>query len=160
MTHRENVYFLKFRAPSFLHSFFYHLRHGRQTKINEPSGPFSRFLGPLGPFRGSGGPKFVVRDASLNSRVLPRVVCLCGTVGVCGECHGVSNDVSCEVFFALCLWAVRCGLPCLCHSKKQPLAATQAFSLRTKHCRFSRTSHGCLPTSCDTRGQKLAGAGC
>ena len=38
-----------------------------------------------------------------NSRVLPRIVCVCGAVSVCGECHGVSNDVSYDVFFALCL---------------------------------------------------------
>ena len=42
---------------------------------------------------------FWFRDMSQNSRVLQRVVCLCGAVGVCGECHGVSNDVSYEVFF-------------------------------------------------------------
>ena len=32
---------------------------------------------------------FLVRDASQNRRVLPRVVCLCGAVGVCAECHRV-----------------------------------------------------------------------
>ena len=34
-------------------------------------------------------PKNFVRDASQNNRVLLRVVCLCGAVGVCRECHGV-----------------------------------------------------------------------
>ena len=29
---RQNSYFLKFRAPSFLYCVFYHLRHGRQKK--------------------------------------------------------------------------------------------------------------------------------
>ena len=38
---------------------------------------------------------------------LPRVVCVCGAVSVGGECHGVPKDVSYEVFFALCLSAVR-----------------------------------------------------
>ena len=33
---------------------------------------------------------FLVRNASQNSMLLPRVVCLCGSVGVCGECHGVN----------------------------------------------------------------------
>ena len=30
---RKNAYYLKFRAPSFLQCFFYHLRHGRQKKM-------------------------------------------------------------------------------------------------------------------------------
>ena len=42
----------KFRASSFLHCVFSHLRHGRQK--NEARGPFSRFLGPLGPFEVEG----------------------------------------------------------------------------------------------------------
>ena len=33
--------------------------------------------------------------------------------------------------------------------ERKPLACAP------KHCRFSRTSHGCLPTSCDTRGSKV-----
>ena len=37
-----------------------------------------------------------------------------------------------KCFFALCFSAVRCGLPCLCYSKKPLLAATQALSLRTQ----------------------------
>ena len=60
----------------------------------------------------------------------------------------------------MCFYAVSLsGTMILCYSKKPPLAATQAFGLRTgcgpEHCRFSRTSHGCLPISCDTRGSKV-----
>ena len=43
----------------------------------------------LAHFEVEGGRIFFVRDASQNSGVLPRVVCLCGAVGFCGECHGV-----------------------------------------------------------------------
>ena len=86
MTHGKNAYFSKFRAPSFLHCFFfYHLRHGRQ-KNNEARGPFSRFfLDFLAHFDVEGPRNFWFGDASQNKRVLPRVVCLCGAVGVSVE---------------------------------------------------------------------------
>ena len=61
-----------------------------------------------------------------------------------------SNDVSYEVFFLRCVFkGERCGLPCLCYSKKPPLAATQALSLRTQ------AFADFLDTFCDTRESKL-----
>ena len=53
----------------------------------------------LAHFEVEGPRNFWYRDFRQNSRVSPRVVCVCGAVSVCGECHGVSNDVSYEVFF-------------------------------------------------------------
>ena len=60
-----------------------------------------------------------------------KVVCVCGVVCACGECHGASECVT-MMRCALFLWAVRCGLPCVCCSKEEPLAATQAVSFRTQ----------------------------
>ena len=37
---------------------------------------------------------------------------------LCRECHVVSKSNG--LFFALCLRAARCSLPCLCHSEKPP----------------------------------------
>ena len=56
-----------------------------------------------------------------------------------------SNDVL-MTCLALCLRTAHIEVP--------SLAATQALSL-PEHCRFSRTSHGCLPTFCDTRLSKV-----
>ena len=52
-----------------------------------------RFLGPLGPFWGWRGSKFRFQICVTKQQVLPRVVCLCGAVGVCGECCRVGHVV-------------------------------------------------------------------
>ena len=55
---------------------------------------------------------------------------VCGAVCVCGECHGVSNDVLNDVFCAVSLrHVVKSHDHC---SKKPPQTATQAFSLWTQ----------------------------
>ena len=58
-----------------------------------------------------------------------------------------SNDVLMTCFCAVSLSGMM--------QSSMPLAATQACSLRTQHCRFSRTCYGCLPTFCDTRESKV-----
>ena len=69
-------------------------------KSNEPRRSFPMFLGLLGAFCGWGRSKFLVRDVSQNSRNFPRVVCVCGAIGVCGECH--SNELLNDVFLVWC----------------------------------------------------------
>ena len=149
--------FSKFRAPSLLHCVFYHLRHGLH-KNNEPRDSFPRFLRLLGPLWGWGRSKFLVRDASQTSMVLPRIVCLCGAVRVCGECHGVKWRVEWRVF-ALCLGTVRCeisGSLWFCATRRNRVSRPRKpLACGPKHCRFSRTSHGCLPTFCKTRESKV-----
>ena len=90
--------------PSFLHSFFYHLCDVQKTFA---PGPYSGFWGSGRPI--SGG----------------QVCCLC--------LWRVPRSVKCVSMtcFALCLGAARCGLRCLCYSRKPPLTATPAFALRT-----------------------------
>ena len=88
-------FFRNFEPPHFC-TVFYHLRHGRQKKMSQGA----RNQGFWDRFREL---EFFVQDASQNITVLPRVVCLCGAVGLCGECHGVKwrdNDVFLRCVFA------------------------------------------------------------
>ena len=98
--------FSKFRSPSFLHSVFHHLRHGRWREWRKHRWIEIRFLGPLGPFWDWGGRNFGSGHVSQYSRFY-HVLSASGAVGVCGECHGVKWGVKWRVF-ALCLWAVWC----------------------------------------------------
>ena len=92
---------------------------GRSKKKTEPRGPF-RIFGKLrwarGHIWGPGGAQFGKAG----------VVCVCGV-------DGVSNDVFMTCFFLRCVFE-RYDVVChLCATrKKTPLAATQAFSLRTQ----------------------------
>ena len=72
-------------------------------------------------------------------------MCDSGAVSVCGECHGVSNDVSNEVFFRYVF--ERYDAVChVCATRRKRLwRPRKPFDCGPKHCRFSRTSHGCLP---------------
>ena len=54
---------------------------------------------------------FWFRDVSPNSRVLPRVVCLCGAVSVHGECHGVKRRVNDVFLRCVPRVVVDCGKP-------------------------------------------------
>ena len=134
-----------------------------QTK-NGLRGQLSSFFGFSWPILRFRGPKFLFRDVSQNSRVLPRVFCLCGAVGVCGECHGVKwrvNDV-----FVRCVFERHTSKSHDHCSKKLLSRQRKLWACGPKRCRFSRTSHGCLPTFCDTRESSarnsagMAGAGC
>ena len=51
------------------------------------------FWEPLADFEVEGGRNFGSGYVSQNSRVSPRVVSLCGAVGVHGECHRVGHVV-------------------------------------------------------------------
>ena len=156
----QQCIFLFFELSSpliFEHCVFYYLRHGRQKKNNEPRGPFSRFFGTLWPILRLRGPEIF------------------GT-GMCGRTAGFYHVLSVSVVPSVsvesamerqmtCL--VKCFLRCVferydavcqvCANRRNRLWRPRKLFLACgpKHCRFSRTSHGCLPTSCDTRGSKL-----
>ena len=87
----QNV-FSKLRSPSFVHYVLYHLRQ----RVKKTQGIEIRFLGFVGPFWGWGRVEISVRDMCHKQQVLPRVVCLCGAVGVCGKCHRVGR--CCDIF--------------------------------------------------------------
>ena len=80
--------FSKFRAPHFCTVFSTICG----TVVKKKMSQWARFQGfwdLLAHFEVEEARNFGSEYVSQNSRVLPRVVCLCGAVGVCGECHGV-----------------------------------------------------------------------
>ena len=154
MTHRKNVYFSTFRAPSFLHCFFYHLRHNR-LKIMRQGARFQGFRDSLAHFEvevpeifGSGiCHKIAGFYHVLSVSVVPSV--------------SVESAMECQM---TCL--MKCFLRCVfercdavCHvgatRRNRLWRPRKPSAWRPKHCRFSRTSQGCLPMSCDTRGSKM-----
>ena len=56
-------------------------------------GPVFKVFGTSWPILTLKVPEIFGTGMLQNSRVLPRVVCLCGAVGVCGECHRVGHVV-------------------------------------------------------------------
>ena len=76
------LFISKFQSPSF--------SAARSLKrMKNKGGSKLGFGDPLVHFEVEGRSKFLFGMCVTKQQVLPRVVCLCGTVGVCGECHGV-----------------------------------------------------------------------
>ena len=155
-TSQKCVVFRNFEHPYFC-SVFYHVRHGRQKKkSNEPRGPFSRFSGSLILILRIREPESF--DTGMCDRtagfyhVLSVFVVLSVSVESDMECQFCVDDV---FFCAVSL----SGTAVKSHdqpSKKNSFGGPRKPSAcGPKHCRFSRTSHGCLPTSCDTRRSKV-----
>ena len=112
--HIANMLFF-FRNLGVLHfcTVFYHLRHGCCRERKNTGRSKLGFWDSLAHFEVE-GPEISVRDmCHKNSRLLPRVVCLCGAVGVYGECHRVGHVV---IFFSL----KRCEIHKLdCHNQSR-----------------------------------------
>ena len=140
MTHRKNAYFSKFRAPSFLHCVFYHLRYGRQKKKKRQ------------------GPAFKVFRTSWP---ILRLSCpeIFGT-GMCDRTAGFYHVLSVFVVLSMSVEsATECQMTCLmkcfvrcvferydavCHvgaSRRNRLwRPRKPSACGPKHCRFSRTT--------------------
>ena len=145
--------FSKFRAPLFLHCVFYNLRHGRQ-KNNEAKGPFSRFWDLLAHFEVE-GPKFLVGMCDRTAgfyHVLSVPVVPSGSVESAMKCQ-MTCLMKC---FLRCVFERYDAVCHVCPTRRNRLwRPRKPWACGPKHCRFSRTSHGCLPMSCDTRGSKV-----
>ena len=95
-THRKNVYFFRnFESPHFCTVFSTICG----TVVENIMARFQGFWDPWPTARNFLYGGCVTEQQGFTTCRL----CLWCCVSVCGECHGVSNDVSYEVFFALCL---------------------------------------------------------
>ena len=66
-----------------------------------------------------------------------------------------SNEVLNDVFLR-CVLSGRMTVCHICATRRNRLwRPRKPLACGPKHCRFSRTSHGCLPTFCDTRESKV-----
>ena len=112
------------------------MRHGRQKK-NEPRGPLSRFWGL------SQNCKFY---HVLSVSVVPSV-----SVESAMESNDVLNDV-----LLRCVFERYDAVFHVCATRRNRLwRPRKPLACGPKHCRFSRTSHGWLPTFCGTRESKV-----
>ena len=169
ITHRKkNVFFRNFGPPHFCTVFptiCGTVVKKKKTKNNGPGCSGLGFLGPPGPIWGSGSPKFLVRGWETEQQ---------GFTTCCLLSVSVESAMECQVTCLMTCFS-RCVFERYYVKSQRSLFKKKKTGLRRqrkplacgpKHCRFSRTSHGCLPTSCDTRGvesacnsAELAGAG-
>ena len=77
-------------------------------------------------------PKIFGLGCVAKQQGFPRAVCVCGAVGLCGECHGVGHVVLMTRFVRCVSERQRCEESQYQPSKKPPLASTQACGQRTQ----------------------------
>ena len=145
-----HVFFSKFWASSFSHCVFYCLRPGRWRNDKNRALEIRFFVTS----RGS-GPEISVRMRGKTAgffHVLSVSVVPFAFVESAMECQLRVN----AVFFAQFLWAATLRSLTINFRKSRLWRQRKPLACGPKHCRFSRTSHGCLPTSCDTRGSKVS----
>ena len=143
---KMRVFFSKFRAPSFLHCVFHHLRHGSQKKCGK--GPVFKVFGTSGPF-------FRLRSPEIFGS------------GMCHKISGFHHVLSVSVVpsvsvesvkrrFLRCVFGRYDAVCHVCATRRNRLCRPRKLlACGPKHCRFSRTSHGSLSTSYDKRGSKV-----
>ena len=138
--------FRNVELPSCLHCVFYHLRHGSKKKRGRRL-VFKVFWDLLAHFEVEGPRNFWYRDMCHKTRlsVVPSVSV---------ESAMESNDVL--KMFLRCVFE-RCDAVCHVSATRRNCLwrPRKPFACGPKHCRFSRTSQGCLPMSCDTRVSKV-----
>ena len=95
---------------------------------------------------------FWFKEMSQNSKGFKNVLSVSAVPSV-----SVENAMECQQMSCLMKYFLRCVFErydAVCHvgaTRRNCLwRSRKPLGCGPKHCRFSRTSHGCLPTSCDT----------
>ena len=136
-------------TPSSLRCVFYHLRHGLQ-KQKEPRRSKSWFLGPILRFRGLDN----FSSGCVTKQQGFTTCCLSLWCRRCVESAVESNDVLVTCFCAVSLSGTHRS-SMITVQKSRLWRPRKPLACGPKHCQFSRTVHGCLPTFCDTRESKV-----